>query len=223
MEEDRCESRTQQAEERRPLLSPPEPNPCLVNVSAKEISAPSRPVVDFISASRRRYSICCRWIREVYLHIGKHTEDIRNDGSFSILLFYLFLLPVSAIYMGLTYVHKCPASARLPYLVSALGIFGCLILLVLLANLVLKLRGRFYHEVCVMALAAFITLLASLLLMVEMIIFFKLSPDFVKSSENYCSKTFYHYVYYSNFVTIGVSILMTFFYLPCSLFGYRRT
>ncbi|GFU17328.1 hypothetical protein NPIL_196721, partial [Nephila pilipes] len=114
----------------------------------------------------RTYRICCRWIRKVYLRIRRNTEAIRDDGSFSVLLLYLFLLPVSAIYMGLTHVHKCPASAHLPYLISALGIFGCLILLVLLSNLVLKLRGRFYHEICLMALAAFITFLASLLLMV---------------------------------------------------------
>ncbi|GFS61190.1 hypothetical protein NPIL_364901 [Nephila pilipes] len=212
-----------EADESDPLLPPPEKETNREYVSAQDIPGPSRRTqfrlasMEGISTDGRRHT-CCGRFRDACVSLGMHLESIRNNGYFSIVLLISIALPLSSVYMGMANEYQCPVSEVLKTLVTILGILGCFIPILLIVKLISRVRGNVSRNVYLMLIIITITLLAFLLLLGEVITFFKITPDFDISSKNYCDKRFYDYLYYSNFIAIGISILMTILYFPCSLF-----
>ncbi|GFS67161.1 hypothetical protein NPIL_65151 [Nephila pilipes] len=137
---------------------------------------------------------------------------------FSIVLLISIALPLSAVYMGMANEYQCPVSKVPKTLLTILGLLGCFITILFIVKLISRVRGNVSHQLYLIIIIVTVTLLVFLLLLGEAVAFFKISPDFDISSKNYWAKRSYDYVYYSNFIAIGISILMTMLYFPCSSF-----
>ncbi|GFS67164.1 hypothetical protein NPIL_65171 [Nephila pilipes] len=208
------------------LLPPPEKETSCESVSAQYIPDSSRPLqctlasMDGLSTDGRRHT-CYERFRDACVSLGLYLESIRNNGYFSIVLLIFIAPPLSAVYMGMVNEYRCPVSEVLKTLVTILGILGCFIPILLIANLISRVRGNVSHKPYVMVIIGIMEQLAFLLLLFEAITFVKISPEFDNSSKNYCDKIFYDYVYYFNFVAFGILILMTVLYFPYS--SFRRS
>ncbi|GFT15282.1 hypothetical protein NPIL_689381 [Nephila pilipes] len=119
--------------------------------------------MDGISTDGRRHT-CCERFRDACVSLELYLESIRNNGYFSIVLLIFIALPLSAVYMGMVNEYQCPVSEVLKTLVTILGLLGCFIPILLIVNLISRVRGNVSDNVYLMLIVT-IALLAFLFLL----------------------------------------------------------
>ncbi|GFY51062.1 hypothetical protein TNIN_71 [Trichonephila inaurata madagascariensis] len=176
-----------------------------------------------LSGLRRRYKRCLVSFENLYLYLREYVDNARNNVYFTTVLLTLLILPGSAIYMGATNIHECPGSSETPLQVTLLGILGCVVLITRIVNLMLRARGNVSREPFLMVVTALSAIATFSFFLAHITTFFNTSVDFDNSSENYCNKLFYGYIYYTNFVVIGISLLIVLLHFPYVRLNLRYT
>ncbi|GBM30565.1 hypothetical protein AVEN_27604-1 [Araneus ventricosus] len=113
----------------------------------------------------------------------------------------LSIVPISAFFMGAIHIGTCPANEGVTYLVYITGIAGVFLIGCHIAYNFTKDRKEEIRN----GIKTF-QIITAILLMLEMFIFYSMSPSF-ENSENYCDETFYNYTFYMNIAAAGIVFL----------------
>lgn len=153
----------------------------------------------------RTYSAMCDMLETCLLNLSK---KIRNSKYSLAVPIILLAMPLSACYMGIKYIDKCPVKPVVPFLVLIIGIMGLSVLVchivIISTRLFFPNRRRIELKVIKTIDMFFVTLV---FLLLEISGFYAISPDFNQESSKYCAKEFYSYTYNMNFAALTVSVL----------------
>ncbi|KAG8176282.1 hypothetical protein JTE90_022454 [Oedothorax gibbosus] len=129
--------------------------------------------------------------------------------------FLLLYVSVSSGFMGAKYMEKCPVSPAIPLLLFMMGMIGTIIICARIYYIFKK--ALFPHSdwsgQVRYGLASGL-LMISLMYTTELTCFFIAVPSFKKGSWNYCHETFYSFVFYINYISIGLLILLLLLHCP---------
>ncbi|GFQ83630.1 hypothetical protein TNCT_351091 [Trichonephila clavata] len=167
-----------------------------------------------VSVLRQRCKRCFDRLQNLCLNLRRYLNNIRNNVYFTIVLYILLILPASAIYMGATNIGQCPGSAETPIQVTLMGILGFIVFITRIVNLILRSRGNDSREPFLVIATALSAIATFSFFLAYMITFINISADFDNSSEKYCNRSFYYYMYYTNFVTLVISLLIVILHFP---------
>ncbi|GFQ92242.1 hypothetical protein TNCT_602991 [Trichonephila clavata] len=148
--------------------------------------------------------------------------NMRNRIPLSLILFILLVLSGSTVYMGVSNVSLCPASAETPIQVLILGISTFIVIVLRLVNLKLRSDADFSAKPVLMVVTALCTIATFSFFLAHVITFLNISADSDSLSENYCNKIFYDYTYYTNFVVLVISCIVLLLHMPCTSFVLGR-
>ncbi|CAL1300834.1 unnamed protein product [Larinioides sclopetarius] len=132
-------------------------------------------------------------------------------GFFYIVQLLLCLIPLSTLAMGIKYSKCC--NSTFPVLTLIIGIFGILFIGVWISINVFHHYGRRctgQQKFLVRLLFGFLTIL----LTIEMYLYFSTSPSLNTTDKGYCSKTFIDFTFYKYIVIGGSLVLTMILYIP---------
>ncbi|CAL1300832.1 unnamed protein product [Larinioides sclopetarius] len=133
--------------------------------------------------------------------------EIHSRSSYSRKVFILVmeillsLVPLSAFCMGALHCGTCPANEVVPHLVYMTGIAG-----LFLSGLHISYQFTIDQKKELRDGIKTFQIITAKLLIIEMGLFFTMSPSF-ENSENYCDETFYNYTFYTNIAAAGIVFL----------------
>ncbi|GFY60369.1 hypothetical protein TNIN_477412 [Trichonephila inaurata madagascariensis] len=103
---------------------------------------------------------------------------------FKFVLFILFVLSGSAVYMGVANVFRCPASSETPIQVLIIGILACIVIILRMVNLKFQSNADLPAKSIFMVVTALSAIATFSFFLAHMITFLNISVDFDSSSES---------------------------------------
>ncbi|XP_055925505.1 uncharacterized protein LOC129957274 isoform X2 [Argiope bruennichi] len=161
-----------------------------------------------LSNEEQQRTTCCSAVINCY---SKSAIAFRNSRFFYIIQSLLYLLPLSAISMGIKFTEYC--TSFFPTFTLITGTVGALLVGVWMS---INIFHHFGHR-CTGQQKFLIRILLGLLavlLLIEMAIYFSISPSSDPSDPKYCSETFLDYTFYKYIAFAGSLALATLIYIP---------